>query len=183
MSHAIRTGRTACLVMLASAAAALAQDIKVVTKTGDFEDTKFELTNAITARGLTIDYNGQLGRMLERTGADVGSTKPIYKNAEFFTFCSAKLSRAMMEADPLNAAFCPYVVFIFETATEPGKITAAIVRRRSPASPRRTRRSLTSTRCSTASSVRPSSNVGRSHRLRRAAELAQPLDLHFGRHK
>jgi uncharacterized protein (DUF302 family) len=123
MSRTIKTGLVMGCVALASASLAAAQDIKSLTKAGSFEDVKFELANAITERGLAVDYNGQLGKMLDRTGADVGSTKPIYKHAEFFTFCSAKLSRAMMEADPLNAAFCPYVVFIYEPAGAPGKIT------------------------------------------------------------
>jgi hypothetical protein len=58
--------------------------------------------------------------MLERTGADVGSTSSIYRHAEYFTFCSAKLSRATMEAEAANVGYCPYVVFIYETAAAPG---------------------------------------------------------------
>ena len=69
--------------------------------------------------------------MLERTGADVGSSKPVYRQAEYFTFCSAKLSRSMMEADPANIGFCPYVVFIYETAAAPGTISVGY--RRPPA--------------------------------------------------
>ena len=60
--------------------------------------------------------------MLERTGADVGSNKQIYVNAEFVLFCSAKLSRAMVEADPGNLGYCPYVVFLYEAAATPGEI-------------------------------------------------------------
>lgn len=111
------------LAVVFGAGHAAADQIKSTTVTAAFDDVKFELTNAITERGLAVDFNGQLGKMLDRTGADVGSTKPIYRNAEYFTFCSAKLSRAMMEADPLNVAFCPYVIFIIETADAPGKIT------------------------------------------------------------
>lgn len=100
----------------------LAQDValKLYSKKSGYDDVRFDLQNAIISRGLTIDFNGQLSRMLERTGADVGSTKPVYKQAEYFTFCSAKLSRTMMEADPINVGFCPYVVFIYETAAAPG---------------------------------------------------------------
>jgi hypothetical protein len=102
----------------------LAQEgaLKLYSKKSSYDDVRFDLQNAIIGRGLTVDFNGQLSKMLERTGADVGSTKPIYKQAEYFTFCSAKLSRAMMEADPSNVGFCPYVVFIYETATAPGTI-------------------------------------------------------------
>jgi uncharacterized protein (DUF302 family) len=96
--------------------------LMLYSKKGGYDDVRFDLQNAIISRGLTVDFNGQISKMLERTGADVGSTKSIYKQAEYFTFCSAKLSRTTMEADPLNVGFCPYVVFIYETAAAPGTI-------------------------------------------------------------
>src|SRR6266540_4180536 len=94
------------------AAPSLAQEsgLKVYSKKASFEDVRFELENAI------------VGRMLERTGADVGSTSPIYKHAEYFTFCSAKLSRATVEAEAANVGYCPYVVFIYETVVAPGTV-------------------------------------------------------------
>ena len=136
--------------LLAAAALALtllapsqgaAQTLGVVSysKKASYDDVKFELNNAIVGRGLTIDFNGQLGKMLERTGPDVGSAKAIYKNAEYFAFCSAKLSRAAMEADPANIAGCPFVVFMYETAAAPGVVHVGYRRqpvRVSPASRR-----------------------------------------------
>lgn len=123
----MRSARATLLVgtVLAAVAtsAALADDLVVKSKAGSYDDVKFELNNAIVERGLTIDSNGQVARMLERTGADVGSTKALYKNAEYFAFCSAKLSRKMMEADPTNMGLCPYVVFIYERADKPGQIS------------------------------------------------------------
>ena len=107
---------------LATAGAAMAQDVKTYTKKGSYDDVRTDLTEAVVSKGLKIDYNGKIGDMLDRTGADVGSAKPIYKKAEFFTFCSAKLSRAMMEADAANIASCPYVVFVYENADKPGEI-------------------------------------------------------------
>ena len=81
-----------------------------------YEDVRLDLESAIIAEGLKIDYRGNIAEMLKRTGADVGSNQPVYQQAEFFTFCSAKLSRQMMEADPSNMAQCPYVVFIYQRA-------------------------------------------------------------------
>lgn len=101
---------------------ALAEDLKTVVKKATFDDVKFELSNAIIERGLKVDFTGSISQMLDRTGADVGSTRPVYKHAEFMSFCSAKLSRQMMEADAANVAFCPYTVFIYETATAPGEV-------------------------------------------------------------
>jgi hypothetical protein len=97
------------------------QDVRSYTTKAAFDDVKFELGNAIIARGLNIDFTGDIGRMLARTGQDVGSTKPLYTKAEFMTFCSAKLSRATIEADITNIGYCPYVVFIYEAANKPGE--------------------------------------------------------------
>jgi hypothetical protein len=113
-------------------ASGAAQDIKTYSKKGSYEDVKSELNDAIIRRGLAIDYTGAIGKMLERTGADVGSTKKIYANAEFFLFCSAKLSRDMIEANPVNVGYCPYVVFLYEAATAPGEIVVGY-RRPTPA--------------------------------------------------
>lgn len=106
----------------AMVAPAAADDMRLFEKQGAFADVKSDLANAIVNRGLVNDYTGNIGGMLARTGADVGSTKPIYKSAEYLTFCSAKLSRAMMEADPTNMGFCPFVVFAYEPADKPGTV-------------------------------------------------------------
>ena len=79
---------------------------------GSFEDATFAVESAIVGQGLVIDYVSHVGEMLNRTGADVGSDKMIFKNADIFLFCSASLSRKVMEADPMNIAHCPYKVFV-----------------------------------------------------------------------
>jgi uncharacterized protein (DUF302 family) len=111
----------AVVLSMTCSAAAAAQAVATYSKAASYEDVKFELNDAIIRRGLVVDRTGQIGSMLERTGADVGSTKPLYTHAEFFTFCSAKFSRAMMEADLGNIAFCPFVVFVYEAANKPGE--------------------------------------------------------------
>ncbi|MDX2204763.1 MAG: DUF302 domain-containing protein [Hyphomicrobiaceae bacterium] len=100
---------------------ARAQDLRTYAKAAAFDDVKFELNNAIIAKGLVIEATGAIGAMLERTGPDIGATTPIYRNAEYLTFCSAVLSRRMMEADPVNVGYCPYVVFIYERVDRPGE--------------------------------------------------------------
>lgn len=113
----------AILIVLAGAASAGAADeFFTRSKSSSFEDVKFDLSNAIIERGLVIDHTGNIAGMLERTGADVGSTKQLYRHAEYFVFCSAKLSREMMEADPTNLGFCPFVIFAYERADKPGEI-------------------------------------------------------------
>ena len=112
---------TAIVLILNFSFPVTAQAITAYSKAAPYENVKFELSDAIIRRGLVVDHTGQIGAMLERTGPDVGSTKPLYTHAEFFTFCSAKFSRAMMEAELGNIAFCPYVVFIYEAANKPGE--------------------------------------------------------------
>lgn len=117
-------GLAAVAVVLAGALAApaVADEMKLYEKKGAYADVKSDLANAIVNKGLVNDYTGNIGGMLTRTGPDVGSTKPIYKAAEYMTFCSAKYSRIMMEADPTNMGFCPFVVFVYEPADKPGTV-------------------------------------------------------------
>lgn len=97
---------------------ALAQDATTYAFNGSFEDATFSVESAILDRGLVIDYRSHVGEMLNRTGADVGSDAKIYDQADVFLFCSAVLSRKVMEADPLNIAHCPYGIFVTDRAGE-----------------------------------------------------------------
>lgn len=96
---------------------------RTYTAAGAFAEVRQEVEDGIVDAGLKIDYRGNIGEMLKRTGADLGASIEVYRNAEFFTFCSARLSRAAMEADPANLAVCPYVVYVYETAAKPGEVT------------------------------------------------------------
>ena len=84
---------------------------------GSFDDATFAVESAIVDKGLVIDYVSHVGEMLNRTGADVGSAKEVFKNADIFLFCSAAVSREVMEADPMNIIHCPYTVFVIENET------------------------------------------------------------------
>lgn len=81
---------------------------------GSFDDAAFAVENAIVGRGLVIDYVSHTGEMLNRTAADVGSNVALFTEADIYLFCSAQLSREVMEADPMNIAHCPYGVFVAE---------------------------------------------------------------------
>lgn len=91
-----------------------ADTMRTVAVERSFADVRTDLQNAIINEGLTIDYNGRIGDMLKRTAADVGAKGDLYKDAEYFTFCSSRLSRAMMEADPTNIGLCPYMMFLYQ---------------------------------------------------------------------
>jgi len=92
------------------------------SKRAKFEDVRDDLKLAIEGKGLVIDYQSYVNRMLERTGKDVGSARKLYADAQAFVFCSAALSRKTMEADPANVAMCPYSIVVYEAAGEPGKV-------------------------------------------------------------
>lgn len=102
------------MVALFGATMVTADDAVVTTYDGDFEDAKFAVESAIVNRGLVIDYVSHVGDMLNRTGGDVGSDVVLFKAADIFIFCSAVLSREVMEADPMYIAQCPYGVFVAE---------------------------------------------------------------------
>ena len=92
------------------------------SKKAKFEDVRDDLKLAIEAKGLVIDYQSFVNRMLERTGKDVGSARKLYADAQAFVFCSAALSRKTMEADAANVSLCPYTMTVYATAREPEKV-------------------------------------------------------------
>ena len=112
--------KTLAAAALAVCAAPALADGDVVTYETDlpYGDVAFGLENAILDEGLVIDHVSDVGGMLSRTRADVGSDVVLYEAAEAYGFCSATVSRAVMEADPMNIAYCPYHVFIMQEAGE-----------------------------------------------------------------
>ena len=99
--------------------------VATYSKRAKFEEVRDDLKLAIEGKGLVIDYQSYVNRMLERTGKDVGSARKLYADAQAFVFCSAALSRKTMEADPANVALCPYSIMVYETVKEPGKVTVS----------------------------------------------------------
>ncbi len=95
---------------------------RVQSTQGSFADVREFAEMAITDRGMVINNVAHIGNMLERTAGDIAGAKPIYKHAEALEFCSALISRQMMEADPHNITYCPYVLAIYELVDEPGTI-------------------------------------------------------------
>jgi uncharacterized protein (DUF302 family) len=112
------------LIAFPAAAALAAEPHPIVTYAtqAKFADVRDDLKAAIESKGLVIDYESHVNRMLERTGKDVGSARKIYTDAQAFVFCSAALSRKTMEADPANMAMCPYAIVVYATAQAPDKV-------------------------------------------------------------
>lgn len=100
------------LALCGAAQMAAAQDMVSYTTDQSFDDVTFGLESAILDHGLVIDHVSHTGDMLERTRADVGSDVVLFDAADVYSFCSASLSREVMEADWQNLMFCPYDVFV-----------------------------------------------------------------------
>jgi uncharacterized protein (DUF302 family) len=114
----------ACAVLSGTAQAASA-DVVVRPTKGEFKEVKERVLHAIENRGLVLNYTARIGAMLERTGKDTGATRRIYGDAEMLEFCSARVSRDTMEADPRNIAFCPYSIAIYTLPQEKDRVYIA----------------------------------------------------------
>jgi len=108
--------RLAALLLCAAVPAAAEDGTVTHGFSGSFEDAAFAVETVIVGRGLVIDHVSHVGEMLERTRKDVGSDVVLFEGeADIFLFCSATVSREVMEADPMNIRHCPYGVFVAQT--------------------------------------------------------------------
>jgi hypothetical protein len=119
----------------AESGAAEPTPLALVKTKAKFDDVKDDLVNAVTKRGLVVDYTAHIGTMLDRTAKDVGATKKVFARAEAIQFCSATLSRKMMEADPAHIVFCPYVIAVYTLAGDPATVHVAYRRPQPAGSP------------------------------------------------
>lgn len=101
---------------------ASAQDMVTYKTDQSFDDVTFGLESAILDRGLVVDAISHVGDMLERTRADVGSDNVLFEKADVYSFCSASVSRKVMEANPMNIVFCPYDIFIAQMPDTPDEV-------------------------------------------------------------
>ena len=128
----MKTFLALCAMLCLSFSAAAAENYTVLFKTqGTYQDVRDALESAIEGKGLKINHTNKIAEMLERTGKDVGATRQVYVNGEQFEFCSATISRQMMEADPHAMVMCPYIVSVY---TVPGDNNVYIAYRKPAAS-------------------------------------------------
>lgn len=113
----------ATLALTIAASSVFAADMITYETDQSFDDVTFGLENAILDAGLVIDHISRTGDMLERTKGDVGSDVTLFLHADVYSFCSAKLSRDVMETDPMNIVFCPYDIFVMVRPETPDVTT------------------------------------------------------------
>ncbi|MCV6639507.1 hypothetical protein [Candidatus Albibeggiatoa sp. nov. NOAA] len=91
-----------------------------IYRTGEaLDDVKFELENAITSKGFTLNDPLHISEMLQRTGKDLGITQPVYVEAESLSFCSAILTHKFAQSHPAYMVLCPLTLSIYTTTAEP----------------------------------------------------------------
>jgi uncharacterized protein (DUF302 family) len=111
---------------LASTTIQAEDGFNMVFKThGKFEDVRDWVKQSIEGRGLTVNHTNYIAKMLERTGSAVGDTRLVYTNGEQFEFCSAVISRKMMEADPHAIVMCPNIISIYTRPNESDTVYVA----------------------------------------------------------
>ena len=110
---------------LVQGALAAGDHMVVFTRAGSFDDARDAVEMAITDHGMVVNNVSRVGEMLERTGKDMGETRQIFLKAEVLEFCSAVVSRKMMEADPDNIVFCPYVISVYVVPEKPDEVRIA----------------------------------------------------------
>ena len=117
-------GKIGLLFLLILSHGAVAAEEYRVTRAvaGKFEDVRDNVAAAITNQGLVINNVSHIGEMLERTGKDMGDSGRIFLKAEILEFCSARVSRESMKADPHAIVFCPYGVSVYVLPNDPGKV-------------------------------------------------------------
>jgi len=108
----------ALVLCLAGMTANAADDPVVTIVKGRFDEVRESLVAAIEGKGLVISYTAHIGAMLDRTGKDIGVATRVFEQAESLEFCSARVSRQMMEANAANIVYCPFAIAIY---TLPGK--------------------------------------------------------------
>ncbi len=87
--------------------------VVIRTVTGEYEQVWEDLQTALSDRGLMVSSVSHIGEMLVRTGQSFEGAKKIFAQARGLVFCSAILSRTMMETNPHFIAFCPYQILVY----------------------------------------------------------------------
>lgn len=112
------------------------------SKQAQFDAVRENIVMAIENRGVKIDHESFIADMLERTGKDIGATKKVYGHADQIQFCKADLSRAMMEADPQNMVYCPFIISLYTLPGRPDTVHVAYRKLLAPSASPATRKAL-----------------------------------------
>ncbi len=129
---ALLLGLCGCVLQRSNGQGHAQQEEPVVLRSvaGDYDQVWDDLTMALNDRGLVVSSVSHVGEMLERTGKVLKRDKKIFSRAKVMEFCSALLSRQMMEKNPHYIAFCPYQIMVYSLPEDPSKVYLAYRRLR-----------------------------------------------------
>ena len=123
-----RTGQRTGLLLLLFFALFLGQahavDDPIVTKKveGRFHDISRSVRSAIVGKGINIAHVLPASRMLRNTGSAFGYRDEVYRDAETYEFCSARISHKLARVNPDNIVLCPFTISVYELVSEPGVV-------------------------------------------------------------
>jgi uncharacterized protein (DUF302 family) len=98
------------------------EPVVIYSVQGDYDEVWQDLEMALEERGLVISSISHVGEMIDRTGQALGRTREVFSRAKVMAFCSAVISRDMLEKNPHLIAFCPYEITVYSLPGEAGKI-------------------------------------------------------------
>ena len=109
-------------VLLPLAGSAGEPPVKTVRVTGNFEDIRDSVRQAIEGKGINIAHTLPAGDMLNRTGKDFGVAENVFIQAETVEFCSARISHKLAQANFENLLLCPFTISIYVLTTDPDRV-------------------------------------------------------------
>ena len=107
------------IVLLPLSGSAEKAPVETVRVSGDFEDIRDSVRQAIEGKGINIAHTLPAGDMLNRTGKDFGIEKNVFLQAETVEFCSARISHRLAQANPENILLCPFTISIYVLSDDP----------------------------------------------------------------
>ncbi|MGB5278001.1 MAG: DUF302 domain-containing protein [Gammaproteobacteria bacterium] len=94
-------------------------NIVTVKVKGDFMDMAANVRAAITGKGINISNIVHASQMLNRTGPAFGYNNNVYRDAETYEFCSARISHKLARIHPDNIVMCPFTISVYVLSDEP----------------------------------------------------------------
>ena len=96
--------------------------VNTVKVSGDFEDIRDGVRQAIEGKGINIAHTLPAGDMLNRTGKDFGIEQDVFLQAETVEFCSARISHRLAQANHENILLCPFTISIYVLSDDPDHV-------------------------------------------------------------
>jgi uncharacterized protein (DUF302 family) len=96
--------------------------VKSVRVTGDFENIRDSVRQAIEGKGINIAHTLPASDMLNRTGKDFGIEKNVFLKAETVEFCSARISHRLAQANHENILLCPFTISVYVLTDDPDHV-------------------------------------------------------------